>query len=52
MISLRVSINNLQDSLILIMNFKKNVSTLEPEFYKNFMKSILKVYTWNRIKRF
>ena len=31
---------------------KVNVSILEPDFYKNFMKSILKVYKWNSTKRF
>ena len=31
---------------------KGNFSILEPDFYKNFMKSILKVYKWNSIKRF
>ena len=27
------------------------LSALEPDLYKKFMKSILKFYTWNHIKR-
>ena len=31
--------------------FKRNVSTLEPDFYNIFMRRILKVYIWKHIKR-
>ena len=31
---------------------KRKFSTLEPEFYKKFMKRILKVNIWNHLKRF
>ena len=51
-ISLRVSVKDLQYGLIFIVSFyKRNFSTLEPDLYKTFINGILRVTTWNRIKR-
>ena len=32
--------------------FKRKLSTFEQEFNRKYMEIVLKVYTWNRMKRF